>query len=250
MKSPHLVLLHGYPLDHTLWYGVIASLGSGVRVLAPDLPGFGGTPISGKEPTMETMANSVLEALDRLEIPKAVMAGMSMGGYVALAFAELFPSRLAGLGLISTQSQADTDEARSNRHKLIEKIRAQGISAAVEAIQPKMFAPAKAQNADFLRFPAEGAAKAGADGLIWALEAMARRPDRTEALRKLALPTIVIHGSEDQIIPLDRAKQMCEALPNASLVQIKGAGHCTPVEAPEAVAQSLRGLVEGCTRQP
>src|ERR1044072_1296618 len=94
-----LVLIHGYPLDHTMWFGVIAALGAGVRTIAPDLRGFGKAGLPHREPSVDAMAQDIVSLLDRENIPRAVIAGMSMGGYVALAVAELARERVAGLAL-------------------------------------------------------------------------------------------------------------------------------------------------------
>ena len=123
MNGLPIVLIHGYPLDHTKWYSSIAALGSQARVICVDLPGFGREPVLEEEPSMEAYANWIARVMDENEAPSAVVAGMSMGGYIALALAELAPNRVAGLGLVSTQSLADTEEARKARGEMIERIR-------------------------------------------------------------------------------------------------------------------------------
>jgi pimeloyl-ACP methyl ester carboxylesterase len=244
MKSPVLVLLHGYPFDHTMWYGVIASLGSGTKVLAPDLPGFGQAPVPEEEPSLDLMADAVVRVMDENEVPKAVVAGMSMGGYVALAFAEKYPTRLAGLGLINTQAAGDTEEVRTSRRAMIARVKNEGVAPAAQALTPKLFAPGKATNPDYLAFPNDGATKAGVAGVSWALEAMARRPDRMHVLKELKIPVLVLHSSEDQIISVEKGRAMCQAAADGNFVLLKGVGHCSPIEAPEVVAQALRRLVE------
>src|SRR5690348_3702228 len=115
MPKLPIVLIHGYPLDRSMWYGVIAALGAGVRVIAPDLRGFGKAAPAEGEPSVEAMAEDVLELLMAEKIDRALIAGMSMGGYVALALSELDPNRVAGLALINSQVYADTDEVRAGR---------------------------------------------------------------------------------------------------------------------------------------
>jgi pimeloyl-ACP methyl ester carboxylesterase len=250
MKSGVLVLLHGYPFDHTMWYSVIASLGSGTKVLAPDLPGFGRASVSSAKPSLDVMADAVADYLDRAEAGKAVVAGMSMGGYVALAFAEKYPNRLAGLGLINTQTQADTEEVRKGRRALIERIKTDGVTPAVQAILPKLFSAARSKDPDLIAFPTEGAAKAGQAGLSWALEAMASRPDRTKILTKISAPVLILHGSEDQIIPIARARSMADAKPHSNFIEIRGCGHCSPIEAPDIVATKLKAFAESAFSPP
>src|ERR1051325_7740467 len=116
MKEVPLVLIHGYPFDHTIWFSTIASLGAHARVIAPDLPGFGRNAVlSGQSPSLEAFADFIAQVLDGNQQETAAIAGMSMGGYVALAFAEKYPARLAGLGMISSQAAADTPETRQGR---------------------------------------------------------------------------------------------------------------------------------------
>jgi pimeloyl-ACP methyl ester carboxylesterase len=245
-----LVLIHGYPLDHSMWFGVIAALGAGVRTIAPDLRGFGKAGRPQDEPSLDTMAQDVISLLDRENIPRAVIAGMSMGGYVALALAEMAREKVAGLALVNSQCYADTEEARDGRRETIRKVRAEGPSVAANAVIPKMFAPALVNNPDFQRFPIAGAEAAGVEGICWALEAMARRPDRCHVISEAAFPTLVLHGTEDKFIPVEKARRMTELNPATHFVSIKGAGHGAAMEAPDEVATYLRRFVELCSNPP
>src|SRR5687767_3024445 len=134
---PPLVLLHGYPFDHTMWDGVTAMLTGKTRILAPDLRGFGGQPVGKEEPSLDVMADDIATLLDKGGIDGAIVAGMSMGGYVALAFAQLHSDRLAGLALINTQAVADSDETRSARRAMIDKVRSEGSGSAARATVEK-----------------------------------------------------------------------------------------------------------------
>lgn len=247
MKDIPLLLIHGYPFDHTLWFATIASLGSKAKVIAPDLPGFGrATILRGVEPSMEAYADYLVQYLDEQKHDRVAVAGMSMGGYVALAFAEKYPDRTACLGLISTQAAADTPEAKKARREMIEKVRAQGPNVAAEAILPNMFSDARANNPDLRKYPEEGAEKAGTEGLTWALEAMAERTDRTELLQSLDYPVLIVHGSEDKIVPISKARAMAELCQKPIFVESRGAGHATPLEVPDQVANGLVRLVAAC----
>ena len=227
-----------------MWFGVIAALGSGARVISPDLPGFGDNPASAQEPSLDLMADDIALLLDHHGCERAVVAGMSMGGYVALSFAERHSNRLAGLALIDSQTAADTEEARTARLGLIGRVTKEGPTAAVKAMLPKLFAPANTDNPDFIEFPTVGAEQAGVAGLTWALKAMAKRPDRTKMLEELSVPLLILHGAEDKIIPADRARQLAHRCKNILYSEVKGAGHCTPIEAPDAVAQALSKLLD------
>lgn len=243
MDTPTLLLVHGYPFDHTLWDGVRPLLSPNIQVLAPDLRGFNGQPTGNEEPALELMADDLASLIKNAGKQRAVVAGMSMGGYIALAFAERHPDMLAGLALVSSQAAADTEEARAGRRATIEKVRASGPGVAAEATVPKLFAPQNSGRADLKRVPETSAQRAGIAGITWALEAMARRSDRTAILQSLAVPVAVIHGVHDAFVPIERARALAQITREAEFVQVEGAGHATPLEAPEKVAQALEQLV-------
>src|ERR1043166_4132124 len=233
MKLPPLILIHGYPFDHTMWERVTAILGNKTQVLTPDLPGFGDNPARGDEPSIDAMADDMAELLKLHNLAQAVVAGMSMGGYVALSFAERHAGQLAGLGLISTQAAADANETRKRREEMIKKVTSEGAEAAANAITPKLFSKANTGHATLGAYAMRGAQKAGVKGICWALQAMAKRPDRSAVLKKIDCPILVLHGVEDQIIPAERARQLSVANPNSKYIEVRGAGHATPLEAPD-----------------
>ncbi len=243
MRWP-LVLIHGYPFDHSLWDNVQKELAGKVKVIAPDLPGFGGTSVLKTEPSLDRYADFIAELLDKENISTAVVAGMSMGGYVALSFAENYPDRLAGLALVATQAAADTEEARKGRAAMIEKVKAAGPGVAAEAITPKLFAENKLPDETLEKYPQQGAAMAGVEGITWALKAMASRPDRAFVLRNLECPALVLHGNEDKLVPCEKAELMAQEAKGAKFLKIKGAGHALPIEAPKIVAEELLALVQ------
>jgi pimeloyl-ACP methyl ester carboxylesterase len=245
-----LVLIHGYPLDHTMWYGVIAALGSGVRVVSPGLRGFGKALNGGGEPRIESMAEDILALLTQEGIEKAVVAGMSMGGYVALAMAELAPEKIAGLALVNSQVYADTDEQRQARREMIKKVRSEGPSAAAQAINPKFFSPNRKEHPEYLRFAIDGADRAGVEGISWALEAMAQRPDRSAVIADGKFPVLILHSADDRIVPLEKARQMAALNRQSHLVVVKNAGHAAAIEAPDEVAAALRRFLEICSEVP
>ena len=238
-----LVLIHGYPFDHSLWNAVRKELAGKVKVIAPDLPGFGGTKVLKSEPSMDHYADFIAELLDKENITAAVVAGMSMGGYVALSFAENYPDRLAGLALVATQAAADTDEARKARAAMIEKVNKDGPGVAADAITPKLFAEKNLPDEELEKVPQEGAAMAGVEGISWALKAMAARPDRAFVLKNLECPALILHGAEDKIVPCERAQQMAHETNGGEFFEIKGSGHALPLEAPKVVAEKLLALV-------
>lgn len=249
MKEIPLVLVHGYPFDRTMWHSTIAALGDCGRVFAPDVPGFGKVPLpEGQKTSLDAAAEDLAQLLDNNKYERAVVAGMSMGGYIALAFAAKFPKRLAGLGLISTQAAADTAEARQGRQAMIEKIRASGPAVAAEAMLPKLFAGDRPKNPDLAALPVQGAAAAGVEGLCWALKAMAERPDRTALVHDLNVPILVAHGTEDKIVPFAKARALAELCRSPIFVEMRGTGHASPMESPDLVASALARLMKEVRR--
>ena len=236
MKGTPLVLLHGYPFNHTMWEKAVAKFEADRRFLAPDLRGFG-VELGSAEPSLELMADDVAQQLPG----EAVVIGFSMGGYVALALAEKHPELVAGLALINSQAAADTEEARQGRRAMIEKVRKEGTRAATDAAIPKLFANPREE---LSRYALKGAERAGVAGITWALEAMARRPDRTQVLRQLGKPILILHSAEDKFIPVARARELATLL-KAKYVEIEGAGHCTPLEGPDKVAAAIKDFADG-----
>src|SRR4029434_2037975 len=140
------------------------------------------------EPSLELIADDVARQLPG----EAVIAGFAMGGYVALARAEKHPELVAGLALINSQAAADTEEARQGRRAMIEKVRKEGTRAATDVASPKLSANPREE---LSRYALKGAERAGVAGITWALEAMARRPDRTQVLRRLGKPMLILHST-------------------------------------------------------
>jgi pimeloyl-ACP methyl ester carboxylesterase len=232
MKGLPLILLHGYPFDGSMWKLTRKHLVWDGQVIAPNL-----WPTGTPDPSLEVVADD----LAPLVPGPAVIAGFSMGGYVALALAERHPHLVSAIVLINSQSVADSDEVRQGRRTMIEKVKKEGIRPATDAALPKLFAK---QDPELTRYPLKGAERAGAHGITWALEAMARRPDRTAVLQRLEKPTLIVHSAEDKFIPVTRARDLANAL-QATYVEISGAGHCTPLEAPEKVAAALSEFADG-----
>ncbi len=236
-KGTPLVLLHGYPLDHHLWDDVVPLLEDTFDLIIPDLRGFGGSSTVDSFYAIEDMASDIASLLDHLGIPKAAIVGHSMGGYVALAFARLYPKRLSGLGLVSSQVLADPPERKEGRYKSAAEVADKGIASVVETMTPKFTSDRRLQA--FARHSMEQQQPAA---YIGALKAMAERVDSTPLLSSLNIPVVLVHGDADVLIPIDRAREVKAAVPKAHLVEISGAGHMPMLEAPEKTAEALMHL--------
>lgn len=229
-----LVLLPPFPFDSRVWDDVLSRLGGDVITVDP--PGFGGEMGEG-EPSLEAYADALAKALEERGVERVVIAGNSMGGYAAMAFAEAYPDMVAGIGLFGTKSTADTDEARQGRLDM-----AAGAEAGKTANQlvgpmiDRLVAPNASGNV--VRDVKQWLAEAPTDGIAWAQRAMAARPDRTEVLRTLDVPAVVVHGPADPMMDAGTHQMMADAL-GVDVISLPGRGHLLPMEAPDDVAATL-----------
>lgn len=232
-----LVLLHGYPLDSHLWDDVAPLLEDTFDLILPDLRGFGKSTTVDSPYTMDDYASDIAGLLDQLGIQKAAIAGHSMGGYVALAFARLYSERVSGLGLVSSQVLADPPDRKEARYKSAADVSANGIGGVVETMAPKFTSDERLQS--FARATMERQQPAA---FIGALKAMAERADSTSLLSSFKFPVVIIHGEADALIPIDRAREVKNAIPHAHLVELNGSGHMPMMEAKEETARALKHL--------
>jgi 3-oxoadipate enol-lactonase len=240
-----LVLVHGYPLDHSMWQGQIEGLSDTCRVIAPDLRGFGASDVTPGTATMEQMAEDVAGMLDALSIQQPVVfCGLSMGGYVAWQFAFRHPQRLAKLILCDTRAIADSPDAAAGRLKTADRVLAEGASVAADALLPKLFAPVTySQQPQIVEATRQVILRTKTEGIAAALRGMAERPDVTSRLPEIDVPGLLICGQHDGISPPSEMRQIAEQLPSARFVEIADAGHMSPLEQPVAVNIAIRQFV-------
>lgn len=240
-----LVLLHAFPLDSGMWQDQRRAFADGYRVIAPDFPGFGGSAVSAGL-TIDSAADIVAELLDHLGINERVaVAGLSMGGYVALAFARLYPQRLRALVLADTKADPDDAAGREARNNLIETVTLKGPQGLTERLLPKLLAAgtneARPHTVQHVREMAE---RQSMDGIIAALKALRDRPDANAGLPHISVPTLVIVGEEDQVTPVDKAETLSRAIPDARLVVLPSCGHLSNLEDSDAFSSSVRQFLD------
>lgn len=226
--------IHGYPLSSAVFERQLAI--EGFRHIVPDLRGFGASPPPSGALTIDDYARDCLALLDHLGIASTVVAGLSMGGYVALALRRIAPRRVNGMILIDTRSTADTDEGRRARAKSIAEVEAAGTAPLIETMLPQLLASSAHEVVSAVRSIMESAS---IPGVVEALRAMAARPDSTGLLSSIDVPTLVVVGEHDVITPPDAARRLAESIPGARLVEIPGAGHLTPIESPEPFNRAI-----------
>jgi 3-oxoadipate enol-lactonase len=241
--GPDLVFLHSFPLDRSMWTGQLVAAGAaGRRCILVDLPGFGASPLpAGAAPTIDTMAHAVLGTLDALGASRATFAGLSLGGYVALALAALAPERVAGLVLADTRAAPDEPATRAGRMINLALVRDRGVGALVDKMLPKLLAP-DAPDALRASVRAAGAAQSR-EGVTFALLAMRDRPDRGEAAAAIDVPALVVVGSRDEITPPAEMRALAASMRRARAVEVDGAGHLSSLERPEAFNAALAGFL-------
>jgi len=241
--GPPLVLIHGFPLDHRMWLAAAAALPGEHPVLAVDLPGTPGHDRPLPVPSIESSAAYVADALADAGVTRAVVVGMSMGGYVALALAERHPELVAALGLVDTKSTADTPEAHANRLRIADEVEATGSVAPVRPMSTSLVGETtRAARPALSDQIAQWIEDQSPEGVAWSQRAMAARPDRTDVLRAFDGPVAVVVGDEDDLTPLAAAEHMVESAADAHLVVVPHAGHMAAFEQPDAVAAALADL--------
>lgn len=234
-----LVLLHGYPLDHRLWDDIAPLLENTFELIIPDLRGFGESSTVDSMYGMEDFAADIAALLDRLEIQKTAIAGHSMGGYIALAFTRLYPERVTGLGLVSSQAFADTPERKEGRYKSAAEVADKGIASVVETMTTK-FTP----DPELQKYARQSMERQQPAAYIGALKAMAERLDSSDFLSSLQIPIVIVHGDADALIPIERARETKAANPSIYMLEISGAGHMPMMEDKEKTAEALKHLAK------
>lgn len=243
-----LVLLHAFPLNADMWEPQQRALPGGWRLIAPHFRGFGGsarlpdtTPEAQR--SMDDYAADVDALLETRRVDRAVIGGLSMGGYAAFALFRRAPGRFRGLILADTRPQPDSEDARTGRTKMIELARREGPRAIAEEMLPRLIGP-RNRRPDLEHRIRSMAEANTTSGLTGALVRMMRRPDSTSMLGTIACPTLVIVGSDDVLTPPPVAREMRRQMPKAELEIIEGAGHLASLEQPEAFNAAVSGFLE------
>lgn len=239
-ERPTLVLLHPFPEDASFWDALRARLTVDVDVIAPQFPGFGGRVLE-HEPSISDAAAEVAEIIMRADAAPAIVCGLSMGGYVALALVEEHPHLVGGLILANTRADADTEEGRAGRHSAIATIRGEGFAAFLDGFMPRM--TSEAADPDVVVTARAIAEMQRPESVVGALFAMRDRADRIAALARISVPTAVVQGEEDRVTPAEAIDRLVAGIPGAERHIIPGVGHLSALEAPQAFAAVVASVV-------
>jgi pimeloyl-ACP methyl ester carboxylesterase len=235
-----LLLVHGFPLDHGMWRPQVETLRDECRCIVPDLHGLGTSPLAEDPATMEGFALALKTLLDKLAIDQAVVCGFSMGGYIALAFQELYPERVRGLILCSTRSLADDGHAKLARATTAENALVRGMAE----MAPKMAAdllskPTRKDRPELVAEVEEIIARQSPAGVAAASQGMALRPDRSAQLKRIDVPVLILAGDADTLIASAQSEAMAAQVGDARLVVFPGGGHLVNMEQPTAFNAEL-----------
>jgi 3-oxoadipate enol-lactonase len=233
--APVLALLHGFPFNRHFWKGQVADLKGQFQVLTYDLRGMGQTDLGRPPQPLEAYVDDLFALLDHLKLPKVALAGLSMGGYIALRAVQREPQRFWALALCDTRADADSDEGKLKRAAGIKAIREKGAEAYSRAMLPNLLAPSSPAAPGLLKIMLS----AKADGMANALSAMAGRSDTSAVLPGLTVPTLVLAGAEDKLIPGAVAEEMAAKIPGAKLTILAGAGHASNLDKPDDFNREL-----------
>lgn len=240
-KGTPVVWIHGFPLSSIIFEQQVEL--PDVRHVVPDLPGFGKSAPRDLD-SIDEYGSAVLSVLDDMNIDHAVVAGVSMGGYIAFSILRQRPSLVSALVLIDTREGPDSPDARANRYSQIDRVRTEGHRFLVDDMLPRMLTRDTLQLADrratIVRRAMESASE---DGVTSALRAMAGRPDSSSDLRSFNGPVLVVVGSDDDITPPSDATRMAALASDSTLVTIPGAAHLSHVERPEVFNEAMRSFL-------
>jgi len=239
-----LVLLHAFPLSSAMWLAQREGLSATCRVVTPDLRGFGGSPLGDDEPSLDASADDVAALLDRLDLDRVVLGGMSMGGYVAMAFLRRYADRVSGLVLADTKASEDAPAVRETRERIARQVQEDGSTVLADEVLPTLLGATTTASRPLVSGRVRGLVQAAPPAAVaWAERAMAARPASYDVLAQVDVPALVLVGAEDALSPVSDAQAMVDALPQGRLAVLPDAGHLSAVETPETFNDALAAFL-------
>lgn len=231
-----IIFIHGFPFNKSSWQPQVDFLKKTNRVIAYDIRGFGNSSADETEFSMDLFADDLILFMDKLEISKAIVCGLSMGGYILLNAINRYPERFAAIVLCDTQCIADSRESKEKRYKTIEQINENGLHDFVQSFASVIFNKAPLKLVDEMK---NGMLTTSPKSIVKTLKALALRKDMQFSLQKIAVPTLVICGTQDVVTPLIQSLFLVEHIPNAILKSINHAGHLSNLEQPDEFNRHL-----------
>jgi pimeloyl-ACP methyl ester carboxylesterase len=242
-----VVLLHAFPLSADMWRPQLEQAPDGWRLIAPDLRGFGrsaGPSSSAGPTTMDDLAADIVQLLDILELERATIGGLSMGGYVTFALFRRAPERFFRMILADSRAQADTPDGREARHKMLELVRRGGARAVADEMLPKLLGEStRRERPDVAQRVRNLIEVNETPGIAGAIEAMMTRPDSTPLLASIGVPALIVVGAEDTLTPPADSESMNRQIRRSQLVTLPQAGHLSSLEVPDAFSTALANFL-------
>jgi len=241
-----LLFIHGFPLSKAIWLPQLEALNTSFQIITPDLRGHGDSESVPGPYSMQMLAGDLNALLDNLGINQpVVICGHSMGGYLTFEFFRQYPQRVAGIILTATRAADDPPEGKTNRDNAAQNVMQDGITPIVEGMLPKIVSPASFdKNPELVESVKAIMMGASVEGTVGALMAMKERPDSTPTLEEIKVPSLVIHGRGDQIIPLAEAEQMAGSIQDCEFVIFDNAGHLPSLEDPQLFNNVVRDFMQ------
>lgn len=238
-----VVLIHGFCETGKMWIPFAEALSSDFRVVCPDLPGFGDSPIAGDQISLEEVAVQLEEWMEEQKIQRPIVIGHSLGGYVALALLELLGNKIKALGLFHSTAFADDEEKKQMRNRTVTFLQKNGVEKFVTSFVPPLFPEARREElAAEIQNAIEDAKRSSLEGLIAYSRAMRDRKDRLEVLKNFSGPKLLIAGTEDGAVKIEASRKQKGDFTH--YVELEGVGHMGMIEAME---KTLKVLKEFCS---
>jgi len=240
-----VILLHAFPLNSRMWAPQTEALAGHRRIIMPDYPGFGKSPRPPAQPDVRYYAEQVGELLDNVKLERVVLGGLSMGGYVVFACLRLFPERVSALLLANTRPEPDAEDAREARRETAHRVAEEGVEVLPKLQMERLLARETLDNEkDIVEFVRGMILESSPDGVVAALGAMRERPDSTDLLEKINVPTLVVGGAEDALSTPEIMGGMAGKIPDSRQVTLPKVGHLSNLEAPKGFNAVLREFLE------
>lgn len=244
-KHKPIIFVHGFPYEHTMWKEQISEFSKNYFCVAYDIRGLGQSPAGNGQFTMESFVDDLETIIDDLKLDKPILCGLSIGGYISLRALERFPKKFSAAILCDTRSEADNNEGKLKRAAGIKRISTEGLATFAKDFITNCFGDHfKKNKITELDKIIDNSSKFDPAGVKGCLLAMLGRTDTTESLEKIKIPTLLICGEQDALTPPAVMKEMHKKINNAEYIEIKNAGHMTPIENPEEVNNAIRNFLK------
>lgn len=243
-ENKAIIFIHGFPYDHMMWKEQIAEFSKNYFCVTYDIRGLGQSPAGNGQFTMESFIDDLESIMDELKLDRPILCGLSMGGYISLRALERMQDKFSATILCDTRSEADNNEGKLKRAAGIKKINVEGLAPFTKDFITNCFGDYfKRNKKDGLEKIIKKSSNFDMVGVKGSLIAMLSRTDTTSVLEKINIPALVICGEQDALTPPDRMKEMQKKIKNAEYVEIRNAGHMSPIENPKDVNSAIKNFL-------